>query len=221
MRGAFFHDQIAQLLIQAPICATFLPAPAAADERDGSSALAADISREQALTPAEAADVVARNMPFLPVRPSDEARYLTLLLALWHPHSRRLVFANAGSFPPLVCRKGEFVKVRAEGVPLGLLLGRADFSNLFIDLSGKHPASMAEAKAQGLPVIAYGVLINDIVTFLIIAFVVFLIVKAVNRLRAAPPPPPNTKDCPRCLTAIPLAATRCAACCADLPATAR
>jgi len=69
-----------------------------------------------------------------------------------------------------------------------------------------------------LPVIAYGTFLNDVISFLIIAFVVFLIVKAVNRLRAAPPPPPNTKDCPRCLTAIPLAATRCAACCADLAA---
>ena len=104
--------------------------------------------------------------------------------------------------------------------PIGMLLGRADFSSLFIDLSGKRPASLAEAEVQGLPVIAYGTLINDIVSFLIIAFVVFLIVKAVNRLRAAPPPPPNTKDCPYCLTAIPLGAKRCAACCADLPASA-
>jgi len=64
------------------------------------------------------------------------------------------------------------------------------------------------------------VLINDMVNFLIIAFVIFLVIKAVNRLKAAPPPPPNTKDCPRCLTAIPLGASRCSACCADLPATA-
>jgi large conductance mechanosensitive channel len=78
-----------------------------------------------------------------------------------------------------------------------------DFSSLIIDLSGQHPASLAEAKAKGLPVITYGALINDVINFLIIAFVVFLVVKAVNRLRAAPPPPPNTKDCPRCLTAIP------------------
>ena len=101
--------------------------------------------------------------------------------------------------------------------PIGLALGGVDFSNLFIDLSGQRPVSLAEAQAKGLPVIAYGMLINDIITFLIIAFVVFLIVKAVNRMRAAPP---NTKDCPRCLTAIPLAATRCSACCADLPAAA-
>jgi len=114
---------------------------------------------------------------------------------------------------------GKIVTSLVEGVimpPIGLGLGKVDFSNLFIDLSGQHPLSLAEAKAKGLPVIAYGALINDIITFLIVALVVFLVIKAVNRLRAAPPPPPNTKDCPRCLTAIPLAATRCAACCTDL-----
>jgi large conductance mechanosensitive channel len=100
--------------------------------------------------------------------------------------------------------------------PIGLVLGKADFSSLFIDLSGKGPLSIADAKAKGLPVIAYGQLINDIVNFLIIALVVFLIVKAINRLKAAPPPPANTKDCPLCLTAIPLAAKRCPACCADI-----
>ena len=100
--------------------------------------------------------------------------------------------------------------------PIGLALGKADFSSLFIDISGTRPVSLAEAKGKGVPVIAYGALINDIINFLIIALVVFLVVKAVNRLRAAPPPPPNTKDCPLCLTAIPLAARRCPACCADL-----
>jgi large conductance mechanosensitive channel len=118
---------------------------------------------------------------------------------------------------------GKIVTSLVEGVimpPIGMALGNVDFSNLFVDLSGKRPASLAEAQLQGLPVIAYGQLINDIINFLIIAFIIFLIVKAVNRLRAAPPPPPNTKDCPYCLTAIPLGAKRCAACCADLPASA-
>ena len=118
---------------------------------------------------------------------------------------------------------GKIVTSLVEGIlmpPIGLALGKADFSNLFIDLSGQHPVSLADAQLKGLPVITYGVLINDIVNFLIIALVVFLIVRAVNRLKAAPPPPPNTKDCPRCLTAIPLAASRCSACCADLPAAA-
>jgi large conductance mechanosensitive channel len=100
--------------------------------------------------------------------------------------------------------------------PIGMALGKADFSSLFIDLSGQRPLSIADAKAKGLPVIGYGALINDIINFLIIGLVVFLVVKAVNRMRAAPPPPPNTMDCPLCLTAIPLGAKRCASCCADL-----
>ena len=118
---------------------------------------------------------------------------------------------------------GRIVTSLVEGVimpPIGLLLGKADFSNLFIDLSGQNPASLADAQLRGLPVIAYGRFFNDIVNFLIIGFVIFLIIKAVNRLKAAPPPPPNTKDCPYCLTAIPLAASRCSACGSDVPAAA-
>ena len=116
---------------------------------------------------------------------------------------------------------GRIVTSLVEGVimpPIGLLLGKADFSNLFYDLSGQNPVSLADAQLKGLPVIAYGRFLNDIISFLIIAFVVFLVVKAVNRLRAEPPAPPNTKDCPRCLTPVPLAATRCSACCVDLAA---
>jgi large conductance mechanosensitive channel len=118
---------------------------------------------------------------------------------------------------------GRIITSLVEGVimpPIGLALGKVDFSNLFIDISGATPgpASLADAQLRGLPVIAYGRFLNDVVTFLIIAFIVFLIVKAVNRLRAEPPPPPNTKDCPYCLTAIPLGATRCAACTSEVPA---
>jgi len=116
---------------------------------------------------------------------------------------------------------GKIVTSLVEGIimpPIGMLLGKSDFSNLFIDLSGQRPVSLADAQLRGLPVIAYGTFLNDVVTFVIIAFVVFLIVKAVNRLKAAPPPPPNTKDCPACLTAIPMEARRCSACCVDLPA---
>lgn len=118
---------------------------------------------------------------------------------------------------------GRIITSFVEGVlmpPIGLLLGRVDFSNLFIDISGQRPVSLADAQLKGLPVIAYGRFFNDIITFLIIAIAVFLVVKAVNRFRAAPPPPPNTKDCPYCLTAIPLDAKRCSACCVDLPAAA-
>ena len=118
---------------------------------------------------------------------------------------------------------GKIITSLVEGVimpPIGLALGKVDFSNLFIDISGQNPASLAVAKERGLPVIAYGMFLNDVIGFLIIAFVIFLLVKAINRLRASPPPPPNTRDCPYCLTAIPLAAKRCAACCADVPAAA-
>jgi len=114
---------------------------------------------------------------------------------------------------------GKIITSLVDGIvmpPIGLLLGKADFSNLFIDISGQHPTSLAEAQAKGFPVIAYGAFFNTIVSFLIIAIVVFLIVRSVNRLRADPPPPPNTKDCPYCLTAIPLAATRCSACCSEV-----
>jgi large conductance mechanosensitive channel len=112
---------------------------------------------------------------------------------------------------------GKIVTSLVEGVimpPIGLLLGKVDFANLFIDLSGQHPASLAEAKTKGLPVIAYGSLINDLVSFLIIAFVVFLIVKAVNGLKREQAP--TTKDCPYCLSAIPIAATKCASCCSEV-----
>ena len=115
---------------------------------------------------------------------------------------------------------GKLITSFVEGVlmpPIGLLLGKVDFSNLFIDLSGQHPASLVDAQLKGLPVIAYGSFLNDVVNFVIIGFVIFMLIKAINRLRAAPPPPPNTKDCQYCLTAIPLEATRCAACCSDLP----
>jgi large conductance mechanosensitive channel len=118
---------------------------------------------------------------------------------------------------------GRIITSFVEGIimpPIGLLLGKADFSNLFVDLSGQNPASLADAQLRGLPVIAYGRFFNDVINFLIIAWVIFMVIKAVNRLRAAPPPPANTRDCPLCLTAIPLAATRCSACCADVPATA-
>jgi len=116
---------------------------------------------------------------------------------------------------------GKIVTSLVDGMimpPIGLALGKVDFSNLFIDLSGQHPASLAEAKAKGLPVVAVGAFINDIISFLIIALVIFLLVKTVNRLKNDPPPPANTKDCPYCLTAIPLAATRCSACTSDVKA---
>ena len=116
---------------------------------------------------------------------------------------------------------GKIVTSLVDGIimpPIGLLLGKVDFASLFYDLSGQHPLSLAEAKTKGLPVIAYGAFINDVITFLIIAFVVFLIVKQVNRLKSkqATDAGPTTKDCPHCLSSIPLKATRCSQCCVEL-----
>lgn len=114
---------------------------------------------------------------------------------------------------------GRIVTALVDGIimpPIGMMLGNVDFSNLFIDLSGQRPISLADAQAKGLPVIAYGFFFNEIITFLIIAFVVFLIIKAVNRARREDPAAATTKDCPYCLSAIPTAATRCAACCSDV-----
>jgi large conductance mechanosensitive channel len=120
---------------------------------------------------------------------------------------------------------GKIITSFVEGVimpPIGLLLGGVDFASLFyvLNTSKGVPISLAEAKAKGIPVVAYGQVINDVITFLIVAFVVFLVVKAYNRSKSkqAGDSAPTTKDCPRCLTSIPLKATRCAACCADLQA---
>ena len=116
---------------------------------------------------------------------------------------------------------GKIISSLVEGVimpPVGLLLGKVDFSNLIIDLSGQHPASVAEAKAKGLPVIAYGAFLNDVITFLIVAFVVFLVVKAVNKAKREKPAAATTRDCPYCLSSIPIAATRCSGCTSELQA---
>ncbi len=102
--------------------------------------------------------------------------------------------------------------------PIGMLMGRVDFASLFLvlDSSKGIPASLADAKARGIPVIAYGQLLNDIIAFLIIAICVFLIVRQVNRFKSSPAPGPTTKECPRCLSTIPLKATRCAHCTSEL-----
>jgi large conductance mechanosensitive channel len=97
---------------------------------------------------------------------------------------------------------------------IGLILGRVDFSALFINLSPSTPvATLADAKKLKVPVLAYGVFLNTIIEFMIVAFVIFLIVKSVNKLqKPAPVTAPATKPCPECTTEIPLAAKRCPAC---------
>lgn len=101
--------------------------------------------------------------------------------------------------------------------PLGMLLGHVNFSNLFLNLSGAHHASLAEAKAAGAATINYGLFLNTVIEFVFVAFAVFVLVRQVNRMRAKPEATPTTRPCPRCLTAIPIGATRCAACTSEIP----
>jgi large conductance mechanosensitive channel len=101
--------------------------------------------------------------------------------------------------------------------PIGLVLGNVDFSNLFINLSGTDYPSVAAAKAAGAATLNYGLFLNHVINFLIIAFAIFLLIKQINRLqRPAPSAEPATKDCPHCLSTIPLKATRCPQCTSNL-----
>ena len=114
---------------------------------------------------------------------------------------------------------GRVVTQLVEGIlmpPLGMLTGGMDFSSLFVvlDHSKGTPQSLVQAKELGVPVLAYGAFINELINFLVVGFAVFLIVKQSNRLKG--PEAITTKGCPKCLTLIPMAATRCPACCADL-----
>ena len=103
--------------------------------------------------------------------------------------------------------------------PLGLLLGRVDFSNLFITLRGPHLASVAQAKTAGAVTLNLGLFMNTVVNFLIVAFAVFLLIRQVNRLMPKPAPAPAApavKDCKFCFSSIPAQATRCPHCTSDL-----
>lgn len=108
--------------------------------------------------------------------------------------------------------------------PIGLLLGKVDFSNLYLNLSGGVYDNLAEAKEAGAPTLNYGLFINSMIDFAILAFVVFLIVRQINALRrrreAAPPPEAHLKECPYCMSKIATAATRCPQCTSELKAAA-
>jgi large conductance mechanosensitive channel len=100
---------------------------------------------------------------------------------------------------------------------IGLLLGKVDFSNLFVNLSGQAYPTIAAAKAAGAATFNYGIFINTVIDFLIIAFAIFLLIKQVNRFKRQPAPAaPNTKDCPFCASAIPIQASRCPHCTSQL-----
>jgi len=102
--------------------------------------------------------------------------------------------------------------------PIGLLMGGVDFSGLFLNLSDKTFATLAEAQKAGAATINYGVFINTVVDFIIIAFAIFIVIKQINRLKKEPAPAdPTTKECPHCLSQIPIKATKCAHCTSDVP----
>jgi len=103
--------------------------------------------------------------------------------------------------------------------PIGLALGNVDFSNLFVNLSGKDFPSVAAAKAAGAATLNYGMFFNHMINFLIIAFAIFVLIKQVNRMQKPAPAAaaaPATKDCPHCLSIVPLKASKCAHCTAEL-----
>jgi large conductance mechanosensitive channel len=105
--------------------------------------------------------------------------------------------------------------------PIGLALGRVDFANLFISLSGESYPSLAAAKAAGAPTLNYGVFINTVINFVIVGFAIFLVVRVANRVIAKPVPPPaapTTKECLYCASVIPLKAKRCPHCTSELKA---
>lgn len=104
--------------------------------------------------------------------------------------------------------------------PIGLLVGKVDFSSLFINLSGQPYPSLTAAKAAGAPTINYGVFLQAVLDFVIVAFAIFLLVKQVNAMIRNPEAPaaPTTKPCPYCLSEIPLKATKCAHCASEVKA---
>ena len=116
---------------------------------------------------------------------------------------------------------GKIVSSLVEDVmmpPIGRLLGHIDFSGLFINLSDKSYETLAAAKAAGAPTLNYGIFLNAVINFLIVAFCVFLVVQQVNRWTKKPAPAgaPTTKECPHCAMTIPIAAKRCGHCTAQL-----
>lgn len=107
--------------------------------------------------------------------------------------------------------------------PLSLILGKVDVSNLFIDLSGKGYATIAAAKAAGAATLNYGLFLQSILDFLIVAFAIFIVVKQINRFRKEAPAPiaePTTKECQFCSTQIPIPARRCPNCTSSLSSAA-
>ncbi len=145
---------------------------------------------------------------------------------MWQEFKKFVMRGNVVDLAIAVVIGGAFGKIVTSFVndilmpPIGLLLGKVDFTNLFINLSGQDYASLAAAKEAGAATINYGFFLNTILDFIIVAFVIFLVLRALDRLKKkeepAAPAAPTTKPCPYCFTDIPIKATRCPHCTSQL-----
>lgn len=146
---------------------------------------------------------------------------------MWSEFKKFILRGNVLDLAVAVIIGGAFGKIITSFVndiimpPLGLLLGKVNFTDLFIDLTGGGYTSLAAAKEAGAPTLNYGVFINAIIDFLIVAFVIFLVIKGVNKMQTLKkkeeaPAAPTTKECPHCCTEIPIKATRCPHCTSQL-----
>jgi len=145
---------------------------------------------------------------------------------VWQEFKKFVMRGNVVDLAIAVVIGGAFGKIVTSFVndilmpPIGLLLGKVDFTNLFINLSGQDYASLAAAKEAGAATINIGVFLNTILDFVIVAFVIFLVLRALDRLKKkeepAAPAAPTTKPCPYCFTDIPIKATRCPHCTSQL-----
>lgn len=103
--------------------------------------------------------------------------------------------------------------------PIGMLMGNVDFTNLFVNLSDQTFATLAEAQKAGAATINYGIFINTVLDFVIVAFAIFMVIRAMNKMKRTEEPAPEaptTKECPHCLSAVPIKATRCGHCTSEL-----
>ena len=144
---------------------------------------------------------------------------------MWNDFKAFIMRGNVLDLAVAVIIGGAFGKIVTSLVndiimPLvGLLLGGISFADRFITLNGQSYATLADAQAAGAATLNYGLFINAVIDFLIIAFVIFMLIRTVNRFKGPPPvAPATTKACPYCQSIIPLAATRCPNCTSDLPA---
>jgi large conductance mechanosensitive channel len=140
-------------------------------------------------------------------------------MSIWKDFKKFALRGNVIDLAVAVIVGGAFGKITTSLVndiimpPIGLLLGKVNFTNLYINLSNKHYDSLADAQKNGAPTLNYGMFINTVLDFVIIAFVIFLVLRQLNRFKKnEQKPDPMTKECPHCLSDIPLKASRCKFC---------